>query len=53
MTPRIVAMGGGGFSMEDDPRLDDFVLVLGLAAHGAGRVAIGGSARSLMSDTIL
>jgi peptidase E len=31
--PTIVALGGGGFSMEDDPRLDEYVL----AASGADR----------------
>jgi peptidase E len=35
--PRIVAMGGGGFSMEpDNPLLDDFVL--GLAGSGRPRI---------------
>jgi dipeptidase E len=35
--PTVVAMGGGGFSMDDNPLLDDHVLTLARAACGRDR----------------
>ena len=52
----LVALGGGGFTMEpDNPALDDFVLDLALDAHrarrGAGQAADGDRARIVFLPT--